>query len=252
MSETIPAEVRQVLDDIPAEVRAELAALAKAIAALAAKREAAEARRAKAAAVAEEIQAAASAPELAAEPEIDAAGTDRLNALIEGAQPGLAPHVERAKRRKRNEERGAAQAQLRHDAEALAAEAARLAADIEDIDESIRRKREAFLRASIRALAAAARRQMIIYLRGVPQIGQGVRNAFYPLGVSPPTAIDDLIGIEVAFWRGDGSNNRDHLWPPSWNGRETVYRDELQPFDPAAALAAFEAALRDDPTRDRA
>jgi hypothetical protein len=249
MVETIPAEVHQVLTDIPAEARAELATLAKAIAALEARREAAEARRAKAAAVAEEIQAAANAPELAAEPEIDASSADRVNALIEGAKPELPPHIERAQRRKRNEERGAAQAQLRHDAEALAAEAARLAADIEDIGESLRRKRDAFLRASIRALTAAARRQMIAYLRGVPQIAQGVRDAFYPLGASPPLTIEDLIDIKVAFWRGDGSNNRDHFWPPSWNGRAAAYRDELQPFDPAAALAAFEAALRDDPPR---
>ncbi len=249
MNETIPAEVHQVLADIPAEARAELATLAKAIAALEAKRAAAEARRAKAAAVAEQIQAAANAPELAAEPEIDLASADRVAALIEGAQPGLAPHVQRAQRRKRNEERGAAQAQLRHDAEALAAEAARLAADIEDIGESLRRKRDAFLRASIRALAAAARRQMIAYLRGVPQIAQGVRDAFYPLGASPPVMIDDLIDIKVAFWRGDGSNNRDQLWPPSWNGRENTYRDELAPFDPATALAAFELALRDDAAR---
>ncbi|WP_439578266.1 hypothetical protein [Elioraea sp.] len=249
MTETIPAEVRQVLADMPAEARAELATLAKAIAALDAKRVATEARRAKAAAVAEQIQAAANAPELAAEPEIDAPSADRVNALIEGAQPGLAPHVQRAQRRKRNEERGAAQAQLRHDAEALAAEAARLAADIEDLDETLKRKRLAFLGASIRALAAAARRQMITYLRGATQIGQGVRDAYYPLGATPPVTIDDLIAIKVAFWRGDGSNNRDHFWPPSWNGRENAYRDELQPFDPTAALAAFEAALRDDAPR---
>jgi hypothetical protein len=246
MPDTTSDELRQLLRDMSQAEREALVGQIASIAALKARKEAAEARRDKAAAAAAEIAAAASVPELQPEPDIIAANADRLNALIDGAESTVPPHVERAKRRERNEARAATREQLRHDADALAVEAARLAADVDAIEASLKRMREAFLRASIEALVNAARVQMVRYIRGAVQLGVGLRDALHSLGGSPSRRIDDVTDIKVSFWpRAGGFLPRQQMWPLHAAGSP---HPELMPFAPAEMLAAFEAALSDDET----
>ena len=102
------------------------------------------------------------------------------------------------------------------------------------------------VRALIEPLRAVARREMIAFIRGTVQLGQAVQDGMRRLGVGVPLTLEDVTQIQIGFWRGDGTNNRDKLWPAGWNGREISYRAEILPFDPPAALAALEAALRTD------
>lgn len=245
MPETTSDELRQLLRDMPQQEREALVGHIASIAALKARKEAAEARRDKAAAAAAEIAAAASVPELQPEPDLIMANADRLNALIDGAESTVPPHVERAKRRERNEARAATREQLRHDAEALATEAARLSADVDAIEASLIRMRQTFLQASIAALWNAARVQMVRYLRGPVQLGVGLRDALQLLGGSPSRRIEDVTDIKVNFWpRADGWH-RQQMWPAHAG---SSYHAELMPFAPAEMVAAFEAVLSDDET----
>lgn len=252
MTETIPAEVAAFLARMPAEARQALAASLAQIDAKLAKRAAMEARRAKASATAAEIDAQASVPELAGEPDIEVPCESRIERLLEGGKAAPPPHAEREKVRRRNAEREATRRQLQADSQALAELAVKLGREIEDLDEAIKRKRQAFYRDLIGPLVAVARREMVAYIRGTVQIAEGLADTMRRAGIGVPGTLDDVTRIEIAFWRGDGTNNRDKLWPGSWNGREVYYRAEVHPFDPPAALAALETALRADaaPTSD--
>jgi hypothetical protein len=154
MTRTIPAEIAAFLARMPAEMRAELRSQLRAIDALHAKRAALEERRAKAAATAVEIDAAANARELAGEPDIELPCDARIERLLDGTKPSLLPHVQREQVRRRNAEREATRRQLQADSQALGELAVKLGREIEDLDEAIKRKRQAFLRELIRPLVA--------------------------------------------------------------------------------------------------
>lgn len=242
-----PAEMAAFLAHMPEETRRELATSLAEIDAKVAKRAALEQRRAKAAAAAAEIEAAANARELAAEPDVDAPCEGRLERLLSGEKPELPRHVQREQIRKRNADREFTRRQLQMDSQALAELAMKLAREIEDLDRAIAFKRQAFLRSLIGPLVAVARESLISHVRGCVQIATGVRAALLSMGVGSPVTLDDVARIDISFWRPDGTNTRDRLWPPDADSRGNVrYAAALGAFDPPAALAALEAALRAD------